>query len=75
MNPYPPRPLPTHWSPEQALAVYEYLQQLSAQLWHYYRSDFVAHLGKPATEVLQPTDPNRQMDLFESNPFDSDLPF
>ena len=31
--------LPTHWSPEQALAVFECLHALREQLWTMYGSD------------------------------------
>jgi hypothetical protein len=31
-----PTPLPTHWSPEQALAVFECLQALRDALWAAY---------------------------------------
>lgn len=31
-----PSPLPAHWSPEQALAVFECLQALREQLWAMY---------------------------------------
>ena len=47
-------PLPRHWSPEQALAVYELLQLLSEQLWHQYHAEFVDLLGEQALDVLQP---------------------
>lgn len=33
-----PPPLPTHWSPEQALAVFECLHALREQLWEMYGS-------------------------------------
>jgi len=34
----PPPSLPTHWSPEQALAIFEFLQALREQLWAMYGS-------------------------------------
>ena len=36
-----PRPLalPDHWTPAQALAVFELIEQLRDQLWHAYRPD------------------------------------
>jgi hypothetical protein len=33
-----PSPLPTHWTPEQALAVFECLHALREQLWVMYGS-------------------------------------
>ena len=69
--------LPLHWSPEQALAVYEYLQQLSEQLWFEYHAEFIELLGQQAAEVLQPSNPPRptQLDLFDDNLNEHDLPF
>ena len=34
-----PPPLPTHWTPEQALAVFECLRVLREQLWRIYGPD------------------------------------
>jgi hypothetical protein len=34
-----PTALPTHWSPQEALAVFEFLQALREQLWELYASD------------------------------------
>ncbi len=72
--------IPTHWSPEQALAVCEYLQQLSEQIWAYYRVPLIDLLGPLAEQSLRPASPPsrpRQIDLFDSNSsdFDDDLPF
>jgi hypothetical protein len=33
-----PAPLPTHWTPEKALAVFECLHALRGQLWSMYGS-------------------------------------
>lgn len=73
-------PIPTHCSPEQALAVCEYLQQLSEQIWAYYRLPLIDLIGPLAEQALRPTSPlsqPQQIDLFESNApdFDDDLPF
>lgn len=57
-----PQPLPRHWSPTQAMAVYEFLQLLSEQLWHQYYADFVDLLGEQALEVLQPVNLHRRAD-------------
>jgi hypothetical protein len=37
-RPGAPPPLPTHWSPQQALAVFECLHALREQLWVMYGS-------------------------------------
>lgn len=58
--------LPDHWTPEQALAVHDALEALSAAVW--------AHYGPQMQQLLaeeQLTDSN-QLDLFE---FDDSLPF
>lgn len=75
-----PHPIPTHWSPEQALAVCEYLQQLSEQIWAYYRLPLIDLLGPLAEQTRRPTSPSsrpQQIDLFESHAadFDDDWPF
>ena len=82
MNPLPP--LPRHWSAEQAMAVYEFLQLLSEQLWCHYRADFVALLGERAVQVLQPAKPEHAFDPhqlgftfegFDDPDDEHDLPF
>lgn len=69
--------IPSHWSPEQALAVYQYLQQLRQQLWFAYRADWVKLLGELPADGVQPITPTRprQLELFDNNPDDTDLPF
>lgn len=56
-----PKPsLPTHWSPEQALAVLEFLQAMREQMWAMYGSAaqqaWIDQLALP--EALQPPDPD-----------------
>lgn len=73
-------PIPTHWSPEQALAVCEYLHQLSEQIWAYYRVPLIDLIGPWAEQALHPTSPSpypEQSDRFQtpSADFDDDLPF
>ncbi len=79
-----PQPLPRHWSPEQAMAVYEFLQLLSEQLWLQYRADFVELLGEQALDVLQPANLHAGVDQhqlplaldgFDQPDNDYDLPF
>ena len=48
-------PLPRHWSPEQVIAVYEFLQQLSEHLRHQYHADFIELLRQQPTELMEPT--------------------
>jgi hypothetical protein len=57
--------LPQHWSPEQAIAVYEFLQQLSEQLWDQYRADFIGLLGEPAAAVIRPSKPAAAFDQYQ----------
>jgi hypothetical protein len=56
-------PLPAHWSPRQALAVFECLEHLRDQLWVQYASK----IQRAYRDDLQPQRPNpRQLPL----PFD-----
>ena len=60
-------PLPEHWTPEQALAVYELLNDLADAIWRCYEI--------PLTELLAPEiypNDGSQPDLFD---FDDPLPF
>ncbi len=53
--------LPTHWSPEQALAIFEFLQALREQLWEMYGSaaqQAWCDQLMPDEEPPQPPDPN-----------------
>lgn len=71
--------IPTHWSPEQALAVCEYLQQLSEHIWEHYHGSLIDLIGPRAEQVLRPRPLPRypeQIELFEINDTDDDdLPF
>ena len=73
-------PIPSHWSPEQALAVYEFLHLLTEQLWHHYQRPLIDLLGPVGADSLAPPSKNnpQQLDLFDSekdalNP--DELPF
>jgi hypothetical protein len=61
-------PLPQHWSAEQALAVWEYLEDLAGLIWARYERQLIA--------LLRPDDPDpgdtAQLDLFDP---DDDIPF
>lgn len=56
-------PLPEHWSPEQALAVFEFLHALREQLWDLYGPD-VQQAWRDQIEHHQP-----------APSFDPDAPF
>jgi len=61
--------IPSHWSPQQALAVLDLLQSLSEAIWETYQ--------QPLTTILveqepQPEDESPREDGF---PFDDDIPF
>jgi hypothetical protein len=58
--------LPEHWTPEQALAVYELLQQLADSVWNRYAPVLHEQLRDPG-----PLD-SPQLDLFD---LDDELPF
>jgi len=72
--------IPAGWSPEQALAVYECLQQLTHLVWERYQFQIVdlldpidAYPQCPLTPHPQPT----QTDLFDpgTESFNDDPPF
>ncbi len=55
-------PMPTHWSPEQALAVFECLHWLREQLWSSYEPEvqqaWAAQLAPPSPRPeVDPHDP------------------
>jgi len=59
--------LPDHWTPEQALAVYEFLTELADALWNRYEIP-LSELLAPELEQNDPLEP----DLFD---FDDSIPF
>jgi hypothetical protein len=59
--------IPEHWNAEQALAVFDFLDQLCALIWTRYQQQIIEHLGLPVD-----TEHPRQLDLFGPN---DDLPF
>lgn len=61
--------IPSHWSPQQALAVLDLLQSLSEAIWETYQQPLTAIL---AQQELQPEDESPLEDGF---PFDDDIPF
>ena len=54
----PPSTLPAHWTPEQALAVFECLQVLREQLWAIYGSA----VQQAWREQLEPQSPPPSLD-------------
>jgi len=62
-----PTRIPEHWDAEQALAVFDFLDQLCALIWTRYQERIIDHLGLPS-DTAHP----RQLDLFDPN---DDLPF
>jgi hypothetical protein len=64
---YAPLEVPQDWTPEQALSVYEYLNQVAEALWDRYEVDLLP-LIVPSTN---PAD-TKQLDLFDP---DDELPF
>jgi hypothetical protein len=60
-------PLPDHWTPEQALAVYDLLNDLAEAIWNRYEIDLLALIVPELDE-----NPAAQSDLFDcddSTPF------
>ena len=60
--------LPDHWSPEQALAVWELLNELADRIWARYEIALVELIG---ADLEPERDPN-QPDLFDP---DDSIPF
>ena len=67
MNPTKPI-FSNHWSPEQATAVYEFVDQLADHIWRHYEHQIMEQLGPPTEPYDHPeqTDP-RQIDLFDDS--------
>jgi hypothetical protein len=60
-------PVPEHWTPQQALAVFALLNELADAIWRRYEPDLL-----PLVDPLLNTDSDPQLDLFD--PEDA-LPF
>jgi hypothetical protein len=60
-------PLPEHWTPQQALAVFALLHELTDAIWCRYEADLL-----PLVDPVLNTDTDPQLDLFGP---DDDLPF
>jgi hypothetical protein len=70
MIPLPERfhlPVPEHWTPEQALAVFALLNALTEAIWHRYEPELLALI-----DPLLNTDTDPQIDLFDP---DDERPF
>lgn len=57
--------IPQHWSPEQALAVWEFLQELSSFIWDQYERQFLnliqPDLYPEPPDELDPLDPDDEI--------------
>jgi hypothetical protein len=60
-------PVPEHWTPEQALAVFALLNEMADVIWRRYESDLLPLVDPTLNADLDP-----QLDLFS---FDDTLPF
>jgi hypothetical protein len=66
--------LPTHWTPAQALAVWELLEDFTAALWDAYEPQLWDELeGKAESEPDELTRPDPRARTFRSD--DSEMPF
>ena len=61
--------IPDYWSPQEALAVYEFLDELRDRVWNLYREQIIEELRSQLGEEDE-TD-HRQLEL----PFDDPIPF
>ncbi len=59
--------IPDYWSADQALAIYEFLDDLQQRIWNHYELQLVELLCHDLGER-----DNNQMDLFE---FNDNIPF
>jgi hypothetical protein len=59
--------LPDYWTPAEALAVYELLNDLAEAIWNRYEVELIEHLRNDRVY-----DDTSQLDLFD---FDDPLPF
>jgi hypothetical protein len=48
-----PLPIPTYWTPEQAIAVFELVDDLREQIWSFYQTD-VQEMNPPAAQAGVP---------------------
>jgi hypothetical protein len=61
----PPPPIPNHWSPEEALAVYAFLDDLMEHIWARYgrriqevcARDHITHHDHAQPDLFAPNDP------------------
>lgn len=60
-------PVPEHWTPEQALAVFALLNALTEAIWQRYEAELL-----PLIDPRLNTDTDPQLDLFDPN---DELPF
>ena len=68
--------IPCHWSPEQALAVWELLSQLADLVWAQYEAPLTELLAGPDNPYADDTCPDsNQLDLFDPNDPDDPIPF
>ena len=64
---YAPLEVPQDWTPEQALSVYEYLNQVAEAIWDRYEVDLLPLITPDPTPAH-----TQQLDLFDP---DDALPF
>jgi hypothetical protein len=60
-----PLPIPTYWTPEQAIAVFELIDDLRERIWSFYQSDL-----QEITRQQREPDPVDPLEIDED-----DLPF
>ena len=59
--------IPDYWSTEQALAIYEFLDEIQQRIWDYYGPDLTEMLS---SERCANIDPSARIDEF-----DDEIPF
>ena len=68
---FPTPIIPDGWSPEQALAVYQFLDELRDRLWEHYQESIIEQL-KAEQEIQEQNDAQRELPFY---PFNDEVPF
>ena len=68
---FPTPIIPDAWSPEQALAVYQFLDELRDRLWEHYQESIIEQL-KAEQEIQEQNDAQLELPFY---PFNDEVPF
>ena len=68
---FPTPIIPDDWSPEQALAVYRFLDELRERLWDHYQESIIEQL-KAEQVIQEQNDVQLELPFY---PFNDEIPF